>query len=93
MFVGTCWIDIQIPGIRSLKEKRSIVKSVKERIRANYNVSVAEVGSLDSWQRTEIGLACVGNEKSRIDHVLSMILDKIKSDPRINVIDIETEIS
>jgi len=92
MIIGTCWIDLQIPGVRSLKEKRRVVKSLKERLKSRYNISIAETGSLDKWQRCEIGIACVGNDHSRIDRTLNKILDHIRSNPNVFVIDIQTEL-
>ena len=87
MILGTCWIDLHVPGSRSLKDKRRVIKSIKERIKGEYNVSIAEIGGLDSWQRSEIGIACVGNDKQRIDRILSKILDKFRNDPSLSLID------
>ncbi len=92
MIVGTCWIDLQVPGIRSLKEKRRVIKSMKERLKGHFNISIAEVGALDTWQRAEIGIACVGNDSGHVDGLIATVLDRIRSDPRVFVIDIETEI-
>ena len=92
MIVGTCWIDLQVPGVRSLKEKRRVIKSMKERLKGHFNISIAEVGALDKWQRAEIGFACVGNDSGRVDGLIATVLDRIRSDPRVFVIDIETEI-
>jgi uncharacterized protein len=92
VIIGSLWVDIHVLGARSLKDKRRIVKGLKERIRAHFNVSVAEVGSLDLWQRAEIGIACVSNDKSRVDGQLAAILDKIRLDPSVGIIDSAMEI-
>ena len=92
MIVGIGWFDLHIQGNRSLKGKRRIVKSLKERIRSHYNVSIAEVGCLDKWQRAEIGLASVGNDRQRIQSILSRIADRILNDPTFTVIDYHIEI-
>ncbi len=92
MLVGTCWIDLRIPGVRSLKEKRRVIKSLKERLHGNFNVSVAEVGALDIWQRAEIGLACVSNDRAFIDRMIAGMIEWIRSDPQISIIDFHTEI-
>ena len=92
MLIGSCWIEIRIPGVRSLKEKRRVVKSLKEQIRNRFNVSVAEVGALDSWQRAEIGICCVSNSRARSDQMLAKVVDKIHRDPRLQLIDYQTEV-
>ncbi len=92
MIVGIGWFDLHIRGVRSLKEKRRVVKSIKEHIRSNYNVSVAEVGSLDKWQRAEIGVAHVGNDRRRIDSILSKIAERILNTPDVGVIDYHIDI-
>lgn len=61
MFIGAIYIEIFIPESSSLKEKRQILKSVKDKIRNNFNVSVAEVNYQDLWQRSGIAVVCVGD--------------------------------
>lgn len=70
MFVGTCIISLELEGIRSLKEKRSIVKSVVARLHREFNLSVAEVDSQDAWGTAIIGLAAVGNDKAYLHGLL-----------------------
>lgn len=76
MVVGSGIITFRLHDCRSLKGKRKIVKSIISRLRNNFNVSVAEVGSNDIHQRTEIGFALVGNNKavinSKIDKIFNM---------------------
>ncbi len=70
MFVGTCIISLELEGIRSLKEKRSIVKSIVARLHREFNLSVAEVDSQDAWGTAIIGLAAVGNDKAYLHGLL-----------------------
>jgi len=58
--------EMHVPMSASLKHKRGIIKSLKERLRRRYNVSVAEVGYLDKWQRSTIAVVLVGNEKTKL---------------------------
>jgi len=60
-------IELFIPMAHSLKEKRKQVKSLKEKIKNRFNASVAEVGSLDEWQRSEIGVTMISNDKQFIE--------------------------
>lgn len=59
MNVGILQLELEIPGSMSLKEKRGIVKSLKERLRQRFNVSASEVDLQDIWNRAMIGVACV----------------------------------
>lgn len=59
MNIGILQLELEIPGSVSLKEKRGIVKSLKERIRHRFNVSASEVDLHDVWNRAMLGIACV----------------------------------
>lgn len=71
MVVGVITWEIQIFDARSLKEKRKVVKSLKERLKSRYNLSVAETDYQDSWQRAELTAAIVATDKPYADKVLS----------------------
>ncbi len=70
MFVATCVITLELNGVSSLKEKRSIIKSVIVRLRREFNLSVAEVAAHDAWGTAVIGLAAVGNDKAYLHSLL-----------------------
>lgn len=59
MVIGSCRLTLYLPGVHSLKEKRSIVKSVLARLRNEFNVSTAEVDAQDNHQRAVLGIVCV----------------------------------
>lgn len=67
MIVGLCTVELFIPDGHSLKEKRQVLQSLKARLRDKFNVSVAEVGDQELWQKAILGLACVANESSHVD--------------------------
>ena len=73
--IGYLEIEVSIPHARSLKEKRSFVKKLVERLRNNFNASVSEVGKHDSWRSAVIGIAVVGNNSQVIDSYLEKIID------------------
>ena len=79
MVVGILKIDLHLHDNRSLKGKRKIVKSMVDRIKYKFNVSVAEVGSNDKWQRIELGVSTVGNDRRHIDASLNNILAFVDS--------------
>jgi uncharacterized protein YlxP (DUF503 family) len=71
MFVGVLRLVLQIPGARSLKDKRRVAVSLKERLQGRLHVSAAEVGSLDDPRYAEIGVAVVSNDAAVCDRVLA----------------------
>jgi uncharacterized protein len=66
--------DLHLPGCRGLKEKRMIVKSIKSRIRNEFEVSTAEVGDQDLLQRCQVAVAVVGPSQPPLDALLQEIL-------------------
>ncbi|RMG60246.1 MAG: DUF503 domain-containing protein [Deltaproteobacteria bacterium] len=87
MVVGIVSYDIVLQGTSNLKEKRSAVRKLVERIRNRFPVSVAEVGCQDLWQRTVIGVAVVGNDPVVIQGVIDRISDFIDSGGEYEVLD------
>jgi hypothetical protein len=90
--VGVCKLKIHIPGSRSLKDKRSVVKSLVMRLQKQFNISIAEVDDHDLWQMTTIGLACVSNNTNHVDEVISAAISLIGRDfPTIEIVEKELE--
>jgi uncharacterized protein YlxP (DUF503 family) len=71
MFIGVTRLVLQIPGARSLKDRRRVVKSLKDRLRARLPVSVAEVGDVECHQVATLGLAVTSRDSGRCQEVLS----------------------
>ncbi len=70
MVVGVLRLTLYIHGATSLKDKRQVLRKVTDRLRSRFNVSVAEVGDNDVWQRAVIGIAAVTNDHSFVNEVL-----------------------
>jgi len=70
--------DLHLPGCRSLKEKRMIVRSLKARVRNEFEVSAAEVGSQDLLQRAELGVAAIGPDQTPLDQLLQNVLSFVE---------------
>jgi uncharacterized protein len=68
--VGVIGWELQIFDARSLKEKRRVIKSLKERLRSRFNLSVAETGHQDAWQRAELTAAIVATDRRFAESVL-----------------------
>ena len=92
MVVGTLKIEFRIEDNHSLKGKRKIVRSVVDRLKHKFNASVAEVGSNDNWQRIEIGVTTVSNDRRHVDSSLSNILGFIESMSLAEIVNVETEV-
>jgi hypothetical protein len=73
VIVGIVRIELHIPGASSLKAKRSVVRSLKERIRARVRAAVAEVDHQDLWQRAALGVAVVSGERAQVDQMLQAV--------------------
>ncbi len=73
MFVGILRLALHLPSPGSLKSKRHLVRSAIDRVKARFNVSVAEVGSNDLWQRAVIGVAAVGNDPAFLRETLDKV--------------------
>lgn len=79
MVIGFGNLTIHIYEGHSLKEKRRVVKSLLERVRNRYNVSIAEVEHQDVWQTAGIGITCISNSGSHVDSQLSEVIGFIES--------------
>lgn len=82
MLVALCSFDLRIPGCSSLKEKRHVLKTLLASLRSKYNVSVAEVGHQDLWQRSTIAVSAVAGEGyhlRRVMHEVERHIDTFRS--------------
>lgn len=86
MIVGLCTVELFMPDSHSLKDKRQVLQSLKNRLRDKFNVSVAEVGDLDLWQKAILGLACVANEAAHVNQVLDQALNLVHGVPTVQVV-------
>ena len=78
MVVGVLRLALLIRGARSLKDKRSALRRIIERVRARYNVSIAEVGDNDIWQRALVGVTAVANDRSFVNEVLDKVVRDVE---------------
>ena len=91
MIVGVMITQISMPGVTSLKGKRSIVKSVIGRLKSRYNISISEVDHQDNKTSAVIAMAIVSNEARFVDQQLDTILDFLRNDGRFFISQIERE--
>lgn len=91
MVIGVLEASISIPQSRSLKDKRSVLRSLKDRIRNTHNVSVAEVGQQDKWQFAELAFVTVAAQNDVVQKRISSIQSALQSDPRYVLMNMHTE--
>ena len=92
MVVGILQLRVMIRDSQSLKDKRRIVRSLRDRIRNGFNVSVSEVDSLDSRQQAVLGVALATNDRIFADQVLAKVVDLVRATPGAELVDYEIEI-
>lgn len=85
MFVGVLEVTFHIPDAQSLKDRRKVVLSVKDRIRQRFNVSLAETDGQNSWQICSLAIAMVANQRAAVERELNRVLDLIESSPSIEM--------
>ncbi len=71
--IGVLTLDLQIEHSHSLKDKRQVVRSLKDRLRSKFNVATAEIDHQDSWQRAVIAVVTVSGDHSRAEGVLQLV--------------------
>jgi uncharacterized protein len=89
--IGFCSLELYIPEANSLKDKRSVVKSMLEGMRHRFNVSASEVEHNDVWRRATVGIACVSNSQTFVDQVLNKIVDWVEQNPRVQITNVQVE--
>jgi uncharacterized protein YlxP (DUF503 family) len=79
MVVGLLRVTLHVPEARSLKDRRAAVRRAVERVKARFNVSIAEVGDLSRWQLVTVAVAAVSNDRAHINEVLDRVTSTIAS--------------
>ena len=92
MIVGAALIEIHVHGSQSLKQKRGVVRSIVQRVRNRFNLSVAEVGGQDTWQRALLALGAVGSDERVLRRALEGAIDFIEQLHLAEVLGSEIEI-
>jgi len=91
MFVGIVRIELHLPAAQSLKDKRSIVRGLKDRIRERVHAAVAEVDHQDLWQRCALGVAVVSGESHQVDELLQAVRSLVNNTYGAELLDWEEQ--
>jgi len=89
MYASCFEVVMTVPGAASLKDRRSAVKSVKERCKGRFNVSVVECGEDGKWQKARLGFALAAISHTAAEQQTQAVIDFLYEDDRIDIIDIE----
>lgn len=78
MIVAMAYLTIEIPESHSLKEKRSTVRPIIKRVQTRFNVSIAEIDHLESWQVAGVGIVCVSNSRRHAEEMLQTVVSFVE---------------
>lgn len=92
IFYGVGRLELHIPQSRSLKDKRSVLSSLKNRLAERSRVSVIECGPQDFWQRGDLGICLVAREESQVRSSLAAALRTVEQDDRVVVLSFRTRV-
>lgn len=92
MILGICTCEIFIFNANSLKSKRSVIKSIINKSKNRFNISIAEVGENDKWQKSVIAFSTISNDKKIVEESMEKVIDFFDSYSEIEIINITREI-
>lgn len=92
MIIGTLRIRLLLREARSLKDKRQVVQSIKDRLHNGFNVSVAEVDAQDNRRLAVLGMAMVSNEAHHVKTALGQIVEALRTHPIAELVDYEIDV-
>ena len=92
VIVGLCRLELFIADSQSLKDKRQVLLSLKDRLRQKFNLSVAEVDAQDLWQKAVLALACVSNDGRYVNQILDQALNLVRGQMVVEVVQSRIEL-
>ena len=92
MVIGLCHLELLLEGNFSLKGKRQVIKSIVDRARQRFNISIAEVEDQDLWQKAVLGVCTVANDRQRVNSILDKVVSFIEKTNLAQVTDSQIEI-
>jgi hypothetical protein len=91
MVVGIVSLRFVIPGSHSLKDKRRRLRAVKDRLRGQFNLSIAEVDAQDVWQTAVLGLSAVGTDRAYVEGLLDQAIQMVRRQRDVTLVSVEKE--
>ena len=91
MVVGVLRAEVHVPGAQSLKDKRSVLKSLRDQLRGRFNISVAELNASEKWQRATIGVTTVGEDRAYVEGLLREVTAWVRDTRLVDLIRVEDD--
>ena len=91
MVVGVLRVEVHLPVSHSLKDKRSVLKSVRDRLRHRFNAAVAEVDPNETWQRATLGISTVGGDRAYVQGLLRELTEWLRATRLVELIRVEED--
>ena len=91
-YIGRCALDLHVENCQSLKDKRRVISSLKEKLRNRFNCAVCEYGDLSLWQRTQLGITLCANDRVVLDSVIKSLVDYLNRMHLATIVDFKYEI-
>lgn len=92
MVVGAALVEIHVHASQSLKQKRGVVRSIQQRLRNEFNISVSEVGGQGTWQRAVLGMTAAGSETLQVKKVLERAIRFVENIHTAEVLNSDLEL-
>ena len=91
MVVGVLEVELHVPTAQSLKDRRSVLKSLKDQLRAHFNVAVAELDPGEKWQRATVGVSTLADDRTHVQGVLRQVTEWLRDTRLVNLIRVEED--
>lgn len=91
MVVGLLQVEMHVPNAQSLKDKRAVLKRLKDQLRGRFNVAVAEVNSNDTWQRATVGISALGDDRAYVAGLLEDVTEWLRSTRLVALIRVDQD--
>jgi uncharacterized protein YlxP (DUF503 family) len=92
MVVGLLEVELFLPDALNLKDKRSVIKSLKDQLHGRFNVAVAELNSNVKWQRATLGLTTVATDRASVDECLRHVVQWIETNRFAQIVRVQQEV-
>ena len=92
MVVGLLQVEVHVPDAQSLKDKRAVLKRLKDQLRGRFNVAVAELDSNETWQRATVGISTLGEHRASVEGVLARVTEWLRATRVVELIRIDQEL-
>ena len=91
MVVGLLQIEVHVPSAQSLKDRRSVIKSLKDQLRGRFNIAVAELDPSEKWQRATVGISTLGDDRAYVEGLLTQVTEWVRRTRLVELIRVEQE--